>query len=743
MKKKNHVGRPSNEELKIRKIKKSLIIIPLILVLFAGILIFRGNDLNKLMGNSVTANPTNFNFKMIEEKRDDCSFSRSSGGTTEYHNIACSYKLNLKTSVTSSGIYIYWDDVKNYLSNKNDFMYYKVSITSYNTGKNMGLTTDVTENSYLYTGDWYEIGSEFSISVYAYAFHQEGPDFARHSLKFKVVPKENINLKLNSSDSSVSLSWNKISNAAYYIVESDGESKLKAKVTGTTYNDTSIKTGENLLYWVSAYNSNNKKIAETSTNKRYYTTASMPKITRSNILPSGFELEMEGGYKPSKYAVYLKENGAYKKVGESSGNKFKWNGATTSKRYVFAVAAINSSGKENSIKSADYNTQNFYKTSITSLTIEGLGVVSIKWNKVATASYYYIYIKGGSYKNYTRIKKTTLNSENMILTLSANTTYTFKVVGYDSNYKDIAIAEKSYTTTKNIVISATINYTCPTGYSKTGSGTNTKCVKTETISASKKLKEYSCAPVVGTTLSGSKCIITISPTISYSCPTGYTKIGDGPTSSCERNESPVTKTTTYCSGGTYWIIRSGKCEYQKSATSICPTGYTKSGANCQRKYNATVKNGKYSCPNGGTLNSSRQCVITKSPTYSCPKFQEVRGSLKGRTCYYYKNTTTGKTKVCNKGYLYAGRCILTASTLKNYTCPKGYTKISVRSGVKCQKTEDAAAHYEYYCSTGYTKTGSGSNTRCSKTLTKSATVTYTCPSGYTKTGSGSNTKCKK
>ena len=52
--KKNHVGRPSNIELKNRKIKKIMIYVIPILIVVIGITIVMGGNLNNLMGNSVT-----------------------------------------------------------------------------------------------------------------------------------------------------------------------------------------------------------------------------------------------------------------------------------------------------------------------------------------------------------------------------------------------------------------------------------------------------------------------------------------------------------------------------------------------------------------------------------------------------------------------------------------------------------------------------------------------------------------
>lgn len=52
--KSNHVGRPSNRELKTRKIKKAIVILLPVIIIFIGIIVISKGNLKSLMGNSVT-----------------------------------------------------------------------------------------------------------------------------------------------------------------------------------------------------------------------------------------------------------------------------------------------------------------------------------------------------------------------------------------------------------------------------------------------------------------------------------------------------------------------------------------------------------------------------------------------------------------------------------------------------------------------------------------------------------------
>ena len=90
----------------------------------------------------------------------------------------------------------------------------------------------------------------------------------------------------------------------------------------------------------------------------------------------------------------------------------------------------------------------------------------------------------------------------------------------------------STTCSKTVTATATANYSCPSGYTSSGSGSSTTCSKTVTTSST---ATYSCPS--GYTASGSgastTCSKTASPTsTTYTCPTGYTASGSGSSTTC-------------------------------------------------------------------------------------------------------------------------------------------------------------------------------------------------------------------
>ena len=83
-----------------------------------------------------------------------------------------------------------------------------------------------------------------------------------------------------------------------------------------------------------------------------------------------------------------------------------------------------------------------------------------------------------------------------------------------------AFAGESMARNKYTYYARSVSYTCPTGYTKTGEGENTKCSKTVQGEGNYYCEDASAV------LNGTKCVKTIKGGIShYTCPTDYTLNG--------------------------------------------------------------------------------------------------------------------------------------------------------------------------------------------------------------------------
>ena len=298
----------------------------------------------------------------------------------------------------------------------------------------------------------------------------------------------------------------------------------------------------------------------------------------------------------------------------------------------------------------------------------------------ATASTSYGSWKAQWTKYYSSSQKTYTNDTNKLV---YNGTVSGATCGSPCGNKGIWYKYTYYTRSKST------NYTCPSGYTKSGS----KCSKTttSTINATANTT-YTCPS--GYTKNGSKCSMTTTSTINatantkYSCPNGGTLNG----SKCTLTATASTSTNYTCANGTL------------------------SGNKCITSYEATAVpgNGSYSCPNGGTLNGTK-CVISQDAT-----------ATQGESTYTCPNGYTLNGKTCEL------KISATANDIYTYTCPTGYTQEGSGENTKCYKISNVN---KYYCENPNAKL---EGTKCITTVPGSIAY-YTCPTDYTING----TKCTK
>lgn len=345
------------------------------------------------------------------------------------------------------------------------------------------------------------------------------------------------------------------------------------------------------------------------------------------------------------------------------------------------------------------------------------------------------------------------------------------------------------TTTYN----ATAAYTCNAGYAK--SGGNPICQANGAWSAAPTCAVVNCGAVptvansdVPTLSGGIGGGPTYGATVSYTCNTGYTKIGSNPT--CQQNGSWSTAPTcapTSCGAATTVAnaatptVSGGNgggatTTYGATAMYTCNTGYTKTGSDA-------------TCQASGSWTAAPTCSPTNcgaAPTVANAGAATVSGGLGGGSTTTYGATAT---YTCNTGYAPSGNnstCQANGTwsaapvcTAQVMFCPAAPAvtnagAATVSGGVAGGSTTSYQATAAYTCNTGYTK--SGSNATCQANATWSAlpvctaiasfcpvapsvmnaaaatvsggvaggtttsyqaTAAYTCNSGYSKSGGDS------
>ena len=248
----------------------------------------------------------------------------------------------------------------------------------------------------------------------------------------------------------------------------------------------------------------------------------------------------------------------------------------------------------------------------------------------------------------------TLSGTKCIITTSSTSTVGATAVYSTRTY------DHTFTCYRNICTTKTV-FSCPSGKS-CGNYPQTSCEKIKTT-CTRPIEEsyisgYSCPN--GYSLSGTTCIMTITNTdtkdATFTCPSGY-NVNNGKCS--KTTTSTDTKNATFtCSSG--YSISSGKCikSYQEKVTInatqnpvtySCKSGYTLNGKKCERTVtktdikDATKVPGGYVCQSGYTLNGTK-----------CTKTTTIKDT---------KDASTNIKYSCNSGY-----------TLSDKTCTKKVNK---------------------------------------------------------------------
>ena len=297
--------------------------------------------------------------------------------------------------------------------------------------------------------------------------------------------------------------------------------------------------------------------------------------------------------------------------------------------------------------------------------------------------------------------------------------------------------KQSYNATETI-------YSCQKGYTKTGSGSNTRCVKSDSS------------------------IIKPTKNVDISCPSGYNLNADK--TKCTAGSTTTTEPT---------ITTSYSCsEYGSS--------YKLSGTNCVKTSTITKDakpNTTYSCANGSTPNSNHMCPST-STTYKCSEGDLVntRYCRIYTTSSYYQSYNIFHGNTYN-GCTYSGSsttpctdCAGSTRTVYNYYCKKtSYSDAPATEVTSTVYTTPAIKKTTYSCDSYGSGYKLNSDNKCVKTTTDtkpakkittkkcangtlkdgkcvidttstvnpSKNISYTCPSDYRKEGLAESAICVK
>ena len=286
----------------------------------------------------------------------------------------------------------------------------------------------------------------YKIKVRAYIKKNRKKYFGKYSsiLSTSTEPSQTKNVRVTGqNNSTISLSWNKVSRATGYKVYTYNSYSKKNEYKFTTSNTKGIITGLN-----SAKSYNIKVRAYKKVNGiKYngdYSQLIQGKTTPSKIIGlkaydysfnsislSWNQLSNEATY---KVYMYNKSKGKYESVGKTNNHYFKVTGLIPASEYNFKVRAYIKINEKKYY--GDYST--ILSTGTCPNKVTGLKVsstttdsIKIKWNGVKEANGYAVYVYSDRYQSF-RLYKTTTETSAKIKGLTAAKFYKMYVKAYST-----------------------------------------------------------------------------------------------------------------------------------------------------------------------------------------------------------------------------------------------------------------------------------------------------------------------
>ena len=287
----------------------------------------------------------------------------------------------------------------------------------------------------------------------------------------------------------VNIRWEEVTGATgYYIYrkEEGGKYSLTGKVAGSktvSYTDKEVESGKNYVYTVRAGNGKTLSYFDSTSSVFCLTT---PVITDAVNVDGGISVSWEKVTGATGYYVYRKEEGGKYSLTGKAGNALSYTDKTaqSGKNYIYTVRAGN--GKTLSYFDLT-KTVLCLDTPVLSAAESVQNGIKITWEKVSSASGYYIYRKIGDGK-WSRIGSVTGGSTVSYIDSNAaeGTTYTYTVRAYKGNtlswFKAEGVSGQYSQTLVKYKTTEAVNYRTGPGTSYSVVGTLSKGAVVQVVS---------------------------------------------------------------------------------------------------------------------------------------------------------------------------------------------------------------------------------------------------------------------
>jgi fibronectin type 3 domain-containing protein len=246
------------------------------------------------------------------------------------------------------------------------------------------------------------------------------------------------------SKTQISLKWNYVSNAdEYYIYRATSASGTYTKIasaSGTSYADNNLSENTSYYYKIQAVNNTTQSEYSTAVAMKTQTSvlAAPANLRVSSVNGAKVSLEWNSVTNATSYNVYRSSSssGTYTKMLTVSATSYTDSSLSNNTTYYYKVKAVNNSSESDysSVATATTGSNNSDLDSPDDLTAESYGddEITLDWDSVDDAEYYYIYrstSSSGTYDMIERVDETSYTDED----LRDDTTYYYKVKAYDGH----------------------------------------------------------------------------------------------------------------------------------------------------------------------------------------------------------------------------------------------------------------------------------------------------------------------
>ncbi|MBE6824301.1 MAG: hypothetical protein E7513_03030 [Ruminococcaceae bacterium] len=212
----------------------------------------------------------------------------------------------------------------------------------------------------------------------------------------------------------VKVTWGAVSGAKRYRVYRKTSSGWKGlgNTTSTSFVDKTAVAGKKYTYTVKCLSANGKyAVSAYDKTGKTFNYLKTPAITKVGNAKDGVKITWGKVSGAEKYRVYVKSNGSWKTIANTTSTTFTHKDVKSNKSYTYTVRCTTASGKT---YSSAYDTKGKSITYIATPTLSKVenttDGVKVTWKAVTGANNYRVYAKGGEYKSWTKVGDTTSTS---------------------------------------------------------------------------------------------------------------------------------------------------------------------------------------------------------------------------------------------------------------------------------------------------------------------------------------------